>query len=116
MSEEMIKKLDDANVKLDLLLQWRAGLEERCKSHLEKTEELRTVLFDNPGGLVQRVDTLNNCKRDVSKRRDYWLGIMKTVVAACIISLIIWLLSIYREHSIKSNIETSTPKIEREIP
>ena len=100
MSEEILKKLDEANDKLDLLLQWRAGLEERCKAHLEKTEEVRTVLFENPHGLVCRVDKLTQCKKSITEWREFWIYILKVVLAAAIISLAGWLFFVYSEHNV----------------
>ncbi len=95
MSIEVIKKLDEANKKLDTLLLWREKVEERCKSHIEQTKEVRAVLFNNPG-LKAQVQTLMNNSHNTSRWRDFYLGTFKIVIAALIVSLVIWLLTIYR--------------------
>lgn len=97
MEKEILENVKEANKKLDTLLQWRAGLEERCKAHLEKTQEVRTVLFANPGGVVERVNRLSQCKKSMTHSTEFWFYILKVVIAAAIISLTTWLLSIYRE-------------------
>ena len=101
MTTEIIKKLDSANEKLDTILQWRAGLEERCKAHNLKTDEMRKVLFDNPDGLVARVNRLNNCKESLSRWRDFWMYVLKAVIIAFIIGFATWLFTIYRDSNSK---------------
>ena len=100
MDSEILDRVIEANEKLDVLLQWRAGLEERCKAHLEKTEEVRTVLFKNPGGLVQNVNTLLQCKNNLKSAGDrwsgFWIGLLRTLATAAIIAVTAWLLSLYQ--------------------
>jgi len=103
MTTEIIKKLDEANGKLDQMLQWRAGLEERCKAHNQRTEEIRKILFDNPNGLIARVNRLNNYKRSLSRWRDFWMYILKTVIVAFIIALAAWLFTVYRDSNSKAD-------------
>lgn len=101
MPTKIEEKLDAANDKLDLILQWKAGFEERCVAHRAQTNEIRVVLFgkDNKGGLIRRVDGLNYCKESISRWRDFWMYVLRIVVATCILSLAAWLLFIYREYS-----------------
>lgn len=101
MPTKIEEKLDTANDKLDLILQWKAGFEERCIAHRAQTNEVRVVLFgkDNKDGLVRCVNGLNQCKESLSRWRNFWMYVLRIVVATFIISLAGWLLFIYREHS-----------------
>jgi len=97
MSIEILKKLDEANDKLDRLLLWREKVEERCKSHTEQTKEIRTTLFGNAKpGLKSQVQTLIDNDRSMSRWKEFYLSTFKIVVATLAVSLVIWLLSIYR--------------------
>ena len=98
MATEIEKKLDQMNNKLDLMLQWKAGFEERCIAYNQKTEELRCTVYGEKGcnGLVKQVDRLVQCKGLISRWRNFWMGVLKVVVATFIISLTGWLLFIYR--------------------
>lgn len=82
--------------KLDELLLWKAALDERCKAHREQTDDVRETLYGNPNGVVKKVNTLWNCKKYASKWKDFWMYILKVVVAIGIISVVGWLLSVYR--------------------
>ena len=90
--------LKTVNEKLDEMLQWKAGFEERCVAHKSQTEEVRNTLFGDRGcnGMVKQVDRLVQCKGELSRWRDFRIGLFKIVVAAAIISLVSWLLFIYR--------------------
>jgi|GEM_PF-6169926 len=105
MATETEKKLDAANEKLDLMLQWKAGFEERCIAHRTQTDEVRVALFGK-NGLVRRVNGLNYCKESISRWKDFWMYVLKIVIVTFIISLAGWLLFIYREHSIVNNTES----------
>jgi len=95
MSVEILKKLDDANEKLDRLLLWREKIEERCKAHTAQTREIRTVLFENPD-LKSQVQTLMNQNRAKSRWKDFYLNTFKIIIATLVVSFIMWLLTIYR--------------------
>lgn len=78
--------------KVNELVEWKAGLSERCEAHREKTEELRDVVFGNPGGLRSKVEKLWNCKNGITRWRDFWMYVLKIIVAAGALGLIAWLL------------------------
>lgn len=107
MTIEIVKKLDEANKKLDTLLQWRAGLEERCIAHRKETDEVRGTLYNKPNGVVACVNRLTMSQKSASRWNDFWVYILKVVIAACVIWLVAWLLSIYRYSSLEI-IPTST--------
>ena len=90
------KLLLSMNDKLDELLQWRAALDARCEAHRDQTTEMREVLYGNPNGVVKAVNSLLNCKRYASKWKDFWMYVLKIVVATGIITLIGWLLMVYK--------------------
>ena len=97
MSEEILRKLDKVSEKLDVMLQWKSGFEQRCVSHNEKTQEIRTIMFDGPDNLLKRVDRLNHIKEEQSRQKDFWMSVTKVCVATFIISLAVWLFSLYRD-------------------
>ena len=105
MSEEILRKLDKVSEKLDVMLQWKSGFEQRCVSHNEKTQEVRTVLFDGPDCLLKRVDRLNHIKETESRQKDFWMSVAKVCVATFIISLAVWLFSLYRDSNQTVQIE-----------
>ena len=96
MTTEIEKKLNQIDDKLDLMLQWKAGFEERCIAHNEKTQEVRTIMFDGPDNLLKRVDRLNHIKETNVKSQDFWRSVTKVCIATLIISLATWLFSLYK--------------------
>lgn len=82
--------------KLDELLIWKATLDERCKAHRKETNDVRETLYGNPNGVVKKVNTLWNCKKYASKWKDFWMYVLKVVVATGVIALIGWLLLVYK--------------------
>lgn len=82
--------------KLDKLLIWRAALDERCTAHREQTDDVRETLYGNPNGVVKKVNTLWNGKKHATKWKDFWMYVLKIIVAASIISLVSWLLLVYK--------------------
>lgn len=92
--------LTSVDTKLDDLLQWKAAMDERCESHREQTKEVREILFGNPGsdksGLKTNVERLMNYKKNISRWRDFWMYILKVVLATAILSVAGWLLLIYK--------------------
>jgi len=117
MATNIEEKLDAANDKLDSMLQWKAGFEERCFAHKTQTDEVRVVLFgkNNENGLVGCVGKLNQCMESLARWRDFWIFVLRIVVATFIISLVAWLLFIYREHpnsKVSSNKSSPIAKVE----
>jgi len=96
MSEKIIEKLEQMDGKLDKLLTWKEVHKAEHKTIYRDVEEMRGVLFENPG-LKAQVQSLMNCKRNISRWREFWLGVLKTVVAAAIISIVLWLMMIYKK-------------------
>ena len=88
---EIFKRLEiidatttDTKAKVDNIDLWRAGQEERCKAHLEKTSEVRQTVYAKDG-LRDTVRTLSNCKTAVKSTRVLWqgfiMGVLKILVA-----------------------------------
>jgi len=98
MDKELKETLTEMDDKLDLILQWKAGFEERCVAHRDKTEELRCTLYGEKGnnGMVKQVDRLVQSKGQFNKWQDFWLCILKVVIATSIISLAGWLFFMYK--------------------
>ena len=86
--------------KLDELLLWKAALDERCKAHREKTDDVRKTLYGNPNGVVKKVNTLWNCKKNLQETQKLWkttlIYILSRLTVVGIIVLIGWLLLVYK--------------------
>jgi len=95
-SKDIHKKLDLIVSKIDKLLIWKA---EHTKSHelVERdVADNRAMLFDNPG-LISKVNTLWTCKKDITKWREFWLKILQYLIVAGIVTVITWLLMVYKK-------------------
>jgi len=97
MSDQVIETLNEMNGKLDKLLQWKAAHQEGHKTIDRDITELRDTLFDNPGGLKSQVQTLVNCKQNISRWRSFWMDVLKLVVVAAIIAVLGWFLFLYKK-------------------
>lgn len=84
----------DRNV--NKLLQWKAALDERCEAHRQQTNDVRKTLYGNPNGVIKKVNTLWDCKKYASKWKDFWMYVLKVVVAAGVIAVVGWLLLVYK--------------------
>lgn len=87
--------LKEMNGKLDELLLWKAGHDKGHETIDRDIKEVREVLFDNPG-LKSKVERLWNCKKDSFRWRDFWMSVLRTVVATIILGVIVWLLLLYK--------------------
>ena len=96
MNDVILEKLNEMDSKLDELLTWKAVHKEEHKTVHRDVTEIRGVLFENPG-LKTQVQTLLNCKRNISKWRDFWMAVLRTVIAAAIVAIIMWLLLVYKK-------------------
>jgi len=94
----MENKLDAMDKKLDTMLLWRASFEQRYVFHEDKIEELRGTIYGEKGtnGMVKQVDRLVQSKGQFNKWQDFWLCILKVVIATSIISLAGWLFFMYK--------------------
>jgi len=99
MSDVILEKLNEMDIKLDELLTWKAVHKTEHKVIHRDVSEIRETLFDNPG-IKSQVQTLMNGRRNISKGKEFWMGVLKTVVAAIIIAVIIWLMLIYKKGAI----------------
>lgn len=95
MNEAILEKLNGMDIKLDELLTFKAVHEAEHKVIDRDVTEIRETLFDNPG-LKAQVQTLMNSKRHISKWRDFWMSVLKTVIAAAIVAALMWLMLIYK--------------------
>lgn len=93
---EVKDSLNSMDGKLDELVTWKAALNERCKAHREQTDDMRETLYGNPNGIVKTVNNLWNFKKNASRWRDFWLYVLKIVVAAAVIASAGWLLAAYK--------------------
>ena len=99
MTEAILDKLNDMDSKLDELLTWKAVHKAEHKVINRDVTEIRETLFDNPG-LKSQVQTLMNSKRHISKWRDFWMGVLRTVIAAAIVAVLMWLMLIYKKGNV----------------
>ena len=97
MSDQILEKLGEMDGKLDELLTWKAVHKEEHRGINRDVTEIRETLFENPG-LKSQVQTLVNCKRDMSRWRDFWLWVLRCLVVSGIIMLICWLMVIYKKN------------------
>lgn len=97
MNGEILSKLNEMNSKLDELLQWKAAHQEGHKSIDRDIGEVRDTLFENPGGLKSQVQTLVNCKRNISRWRNFWMDVLRLIVVAVIIAVLGWFLFLYKK-------------------
>lgn len=113
MSDQILEKLNEMNGKLDKLLQWKAAHEESHKSIDRDMGEVRDTLFDNPG-LKSQVQTLMNCKQNISRWRSFWMDVLKLVVVAAVVAVLSWFLFLYKKGGLAEikpyELETSNQK------
>ena len=85
--------------KIDELILWKAGLEERCQGHREKTEELRKEMFADEG-LKVKVQRLWNCKGELRDKvamwQDFGMYVLKALVVAGLLAAIAIVLKVYK--------------------
>lgn len=96
MGDPILEKLNGMDIKLDELLTWKAVHKEEHKGIHRDVTEIRETLFENPG-LKAQVQTLMNSKKHISKGREFWMGVMKTVIAAAVIAFLMWTMMIYKK-------------------
>ena len=96
MSEEILDKLNQMDVKLDELLTRKAVHKEEHKGINRDVSEIRETLFENPG-LKAQVQTLMNNRGYTSKGKEFWMGVLRTVLAAAIVSILMWLMLVYKK-------------------
>ncbi len=98
--DQVFEKLESVENKINDFGRWQAGLDERCAAHREQTTEIRHTLFDGNGdapGIKSKVALLWACKKEVVKWKDFWFGIIRGVVTACIVGFILWVLVVYKK-------------------
>lgn len=95
MSEAIMKKLGEMDGKLDEITTWQAVHAEKHEALDEDVKEVRGTVYNNPG-LKSRVQTLWDSRKEISKRREFWMRILNVVIAALVIAAIMWAMSLYR--------------------
>jgi len=93
---QIYTKLQEIDGKCNQLLEWKAVHSEHHKSLGRDIGEIRNCLFGENPGLVNRVQQLWSCKSNITTWKDMVFGILRITIAAGIISLIVWLLTIYK--------------------
>jgi len=96
VSDAILDKLNEMDPKLDELLTWKAVHKEEHKIINRDVSEVRGTLFSNPG-IKSQVQTLMNNKRHISKWREFWMGVLRTVIAAAVVAVLMWLMLIYKK-------------------
>ncbi len=95
MSEQILKKLNEMDGKLDEIKTWQAVHSKGHEALDNDVKEVREVIFENPG-LKARVQTLWECKRSISKRKEFWGRVLSIVIAAVVVAAIMWFVSLYK--------------------
>lgn len=100
MTAEILSKLETMDSKLDKLVTWKAVHEKEHETVNRDLDETRVTLYGEPGqrGLQANVESLLNCKKSVSRWRDFWMAIVKIVAAAVIIAAVAWAVSLYKSN------------------
>jgi len=93
--EKVYQKLDLIDGKVDELLIWKATHVQAHEALERDVADHRSVLFENPG-VIEKLNTLWNCKSSLSEYRRFWLDILKYVIITIVVATITWLLMIYR--------------------
>jgi len=97
--QERDEVLSKINNNVDELLRWKFALDARCKAHREQTNELRKTIYGNPGrtnGLQFETSRLTNSGKRLKKFKEFWIFILKILLITGIISIVTWLLQIYK--------------------
>lgn len=98
---EVLDKLNEMDGKLDKLLMWKAAHEEGHKTIDRDVNEVRETLYGNGNpGLKSQVQTLMNCKQGMSRWKDFWMGVLKVVFAALIVTVLMWFMLLYQKGGI----------------
>ena len=97
--EQIFEKVESIDGKVDELLTWKAVVEVQCKAHRQQTDEVRTTIYGdekNNVGIKTKVQNLLNCKKQITKQRDFWLGVLRNILSYGAVALGAWLLFIYK--------------------
>ena len=95
--EQIYTKLQAIDGKLDELVEWKGGLDERCLNRGKEIKTIQHILFGNPDdGLASKVQTLLNCKKGIKTRQVFFQGILRSLIVAGILALAAWLLYVYK--------------------
>lgn len=92
-------KLNKIDAKIGKLMVWKATLDERCTAHRGETNEVRKTIYGNPGsadGVQFKVERLWQCKKNLTKFQEFWIYVLKILLITGIVSLVTWLMSIYK--------------------
>ena len=93
--DQIYAKLEDIDGKVDELLIWKAAHITQHKTISRDIDDVRETLYENPG-LKARVQTLWNGRKHTATWQDFWLFILRYLIAAAIVGITIWFLSIYK--------------------
>jgi len=98
--DEVLDVVKETRKNTEELLIWKGEVDERCRGHQQKTEELRDTIYgsSNPGssGLKSSVEKLLNCKKAISKREEFWLFIIRYVIGALTVVFILWVVKTFK--------------------
>lgn len=100
IEEQILISVESIDGKVDKLLIWQATVEERCLSHRQQTNGLRLSIYGDDKsniGLKAKVQSLLNCKKTITKQKEFWLSVLGKIVAYGIVGFFTWLLFIYKK-------------------
>lgn len=92
---QIYNKLEEVDEKVDKLLTWQAVHDTKHEVVDRDINEVREVLFENPG-LKSKVERLWNGRKDSFRWRDLWMYVLRVLIIAGILGVIGWLLGLYR--------------------
>lgn len=94
--DQIYQAVQETNSKVNELVEWKAGMDERMSNLVEMTKGVRRTVYGNPNnGLVGKVQQLLNCKESSMSWRNFWLYILRVVIAAAILGVMGFLLVLY---------------------
>ena len=99
--DEIQSDVKEVNTKMDRLTEWKGAIEQRCQDRGETISGFKQTLFGNPekqDGIVSKVQTLMNCKKQITSRKEWVLNIAGGVLKWVIVVIIIWLLMMWKTH------------------
>lgn len=96
--KEMSDKQDCMVRKLDDMRLWQGVHDERHERVERDLTDARKTLYQNPGGIVSKVDRLCNGKKALKSWREFAMAVGIRLFSWAAIGIIVWLLFMYKKH------------------
>ena len=80
---QIYEAVQETNTKVNELVEWKAGMDEHILNQDRMLDGVRKTVYGN----VQRL--LNGKENSIKSSRNFWLYILRTIIAAVIVAAII---------------------------